>query len=203
MDGLNNGNNEIPNEENKKAAIKNSCLNYNRTNKLVFTGVFTAVIAVMSQISLPSPTGVPITLQTFAIALAGFFIGWKQGLLSTLIYIILGAAGVPVFSNFTGGFGKIVGLTGGFIWGFLPFSALCGAGQKCKRKYIGMLTGLIGLGICHFLGVLQFSVVSGTPLGRSFMLVSFPYILKDVASVAAAYFFAEIIKRRLKRDILN
>ncbi|MCA5010971.1 biotin transporter BioY, partial [Clostridioides difficile] len=65
--------------------------------------MFAAVLAVISQLSIPMPTGVPITIQIFGVALIGTVLGWKLGFLATLIYILLGAVGLPVFSNFRGG----------------------------------------------------------------------------------------------------
>ena len=76
-------------------------------------GVFAAVLAVLSQISFPLPSGIPVTLQTFAVALCGYALGCKRGTLAVLVYIVLGAVGLPVFANFSGGFGSLVGLAGG------------------------------------------------------------------------------------------
>ena len=100
----------------KRLSIKNMTL----------AALFAAVITVCSQISIPMPSGVPITLQTFAIALCGYVLGWQLSLVSVAVWMLLGAAGVPVFSNFHGGIGVLLGMTGGFIFGFLPFAALCG-----------------------------------------------------------------------------
>ena len=84
---------------------------------MAFTGMFAAVIAVLSQIAIPLPSGVPVTLQTFAVALAGYTLGMKLGGLSAIVYVLIGAVGVPVFSGFKGGLGSLTGPTGGFIWG--------------------------------------------------------------------------------------
>ena len=69
--------------------------------KVVMTGMLVAVMAVMSQIQFPLPSGVPVTMQTFAMALAGYILGWRYGLASTVVYILLGAVGVPVFAGFS------------------------------------------------------------------------------------------------------
>ena len=81
------------------------------TKTIVMIGMFAAVLAVLSQISIPMPSGVPVTLQTFAVALTGFILGWKYGAISVGIYILLGTVGVPVFSNFSGGLGALFGKT--------------------------------------------------------------------------------------------
>ena len=91
-----------------------------RTLQITFTALFAAIIAVLTIIPLPFHfLGVPMTLQTFAVAFCGFMIGWKLGLGSVGIYIFMGAIGIPVFSNMQGGFQKLIGPTGGFIYGFL------------------------------------------------------------------------------------
>ena len=89
-----------------------------KTLDLCMIGVVTAVIVIMAQISIPMPLGVPMTMQTFAITLAGIILGSKKGAVASLIYVLLGAVGVPVFANFSGGYQLLVGPTGGFIISF-------------------------------------------------------------------------------------
>ena len=74
-----------------------------KITKITFCGLMTALTVVMSQISVPMPFGVPVTLQTFAICLCGYFLGLKFGLASILCYVVLGVIGMPVFSGFKGG----------------------------------------------------------------------------------------------------
>ena len=73
----------------KHSNIQNICL----------TGLFSAIIVIMAQIAIPMPLGVPMTMQTFAVTLAGIILGSKFGALSTFIYMLLGAIGLPVFAN--------------------------------------------------------------------------------------------------------
>lgn len=80
-----------------------------KTLDLCMIGVVTAVIVIMAQISIPMPLGVPMTMQTFAITLAGIILGSKKGAVASLIYVLLGAVGVPVFANFSGGYQLLVG----------------------------------------------------------------------------------------------
>jgi biotin transport system substrate-specific component len=163
---------------------------------LALAGISTAITAVLAQISFPLPSGVPVTLQTLAVALCGYVLGFRLALASVAAYILLGAVGVPVFSSFMGGAGVLFGVTGGFIWGFLPFAALCGAGKRLG-KISGILVGLAGLITCHIPGIIQFSIITGTPFARAVVLVSAPYFIKDAACVAAAYFLAAAINKRL------
>ena len=92
-----------------------------KTYDLVYVSIFVVLIAVCSWISIPLT--VPVTLQTFGVFIAVGLLGGKRGTLAVLVYILMGAIGIPVFSGFTGGIGILAGTTGGYIVGFL-FSAL-------------------------------------------------------------------------------
>lgn len=168
-----------------------------QTKTIVITGMFAAVIAVLSQIAIPMPSGVPITLQTFAIALTGYVIGWKKGLASTVVYLILGAIGVPIFAGFTGGFQILAGPTGGFMFGFLGMAVLCGFGAKVRNRITSTVLGFAGLFICHLAGAFQFSLVSGSGFVESLMLVSVPYLIKDAISVVLGNVVGIILRKRL------
>lgn len=165
--------------------------------KVVMAGMLAAVMAVMSQIQVPLPSGVPVTMQTFAMALAGYVLGWKYGLASTAIYILLGAVGVPVFAGFSGGLSFAVSPAGGYIWGFLPMVALCGLGYE-KRNIPALVSlSVAGLAACHILGVIQLGIVTGLGPLAAFMAGSAPYLVKDLVSLAAAYVVAKVIRRAL------
>jgi len=172
--------------------MKNS--NKLSTKELVTSAVFTAVTIILAQISIPMPSGVPITFQTFAIALCGYALGANLGFISLIAYILLGAVGAPVFSNFRGGIGMLTGLTGGFIFGFIPLVLLCGLPAR-KKMYLALPSGVLGLVLCHALGTAQFSLVASRPVIDSFLLVSLPYLVKDVSSVIAAYYVAAALRR--------
>ncbi|MDO4632423.1 MAG: biotin transporter BioY [Eubacteriales bacterium] len=174
-----------------------------KTMIVVLTGMFAAVLAVLSQLSIPMPSGVPVTLQTFAVALTAYVLGWKVGTLATVVYVLIGAVGVPVFANLHGGVGVLVGATGGFIWGFILMVLLLGFALEAKNKVLLVVLSAAGLAVCHLLGILQFmAVMNANGKGMSFaaaaMLVSVPYLLKDIISVAAAYFLAMAVRRGLR-----
>ena len=88
------------------------------TKEIVLTALMAVIMAVCSWISIP--TEVPFTLQTFAVFCALLLLGGRNGFFSVLVYILLGAVGIPVFAGFSGGMGVILGTTGGYIVGFLP-----------------------------------------------------------------------------------
>lgn len=192
---MNNATKQLVNEskEEKDSAVKPS------TREIVYIGMFAAILSILSQISIPMPSGMPITLQTFAVALTGYVLAWKRGTASTLIYILLGAVGVPVFSGLRGGVQVLAGHTGGFIWGFVFMAILCGIGIMQENKTVGVMIGFIGLAICHLLGVIQFAVVMEMDFLKSFLLASAPYLIKDAVSVILAYILGYRIRKSLIR----
>ena len=160
------------------------------------TGVMAAVICVISLLQLPLSTGVPVTFQVFAVALAGYILGWARGSVAVLIYMAVGLVGVPVFSGYMGGFSVFLGPTGGFVWGFVLLALFSGLG-KDKRAAISLFFGVLGLLLCHAAGVVHYRFVMGCGIGAAFLTVSLPYILKDIALVAEAYFLSLPIKKRI------
>lgn len=158
--------------------------------------LFTAIICIVSQIAIPTPLNVPITLQTFAIALCGYWLGLKWGLAATAVYIILGAVGLPVFSFFRGGTQVLTSATGGFIIGFLILSASCGIASRFKKTSLKLLLGIVGLLICHMIGILQFSFVSNTTLFEAAAVSSLPFLIKDIILVIASYPIAKKYKKQ-------
>lgn len=166
----------------------------------VLTGVMAAVLAVMSQISIPLPVGVPATLQTFAAAMCGYLLGPALGTLAVGVYLALAAVGVPVLAGFSSGFGVFLGVTGGFLWGFLPMAFMCGLGVKTGKKSLSLLVGGAGLVICHLAGSFQFCLVSHTTFAAAFLTASAPFLIKDIVSVVLAYLAASAIAASLKKS---
>lgn len=164
-----------------------------KTADLVMIALFAAITAVLSQIAIPMPSQVPATLQTFAVALCGYCLGAKKGTAAILIYILLGAVGIPVFTGFKGGIACIASFTGGFIYGFLPFAFISGIPLNSKAARI--LLGMSGLLVLHFFGVLHYSILTSNGFKESFLLVSAPYLVKDAISVVLAYFVSIAVNK--------
>lgn len=159
-------------------------------SNLIFSALFTAVIAVISQICILTPLGIPITLQTFAISLCGYLLGAKWAVASVLTYIGVGALGLPVFSGFHGGIHHFLCPSGGFVIGFIFLSLFCGIFKKTKNHILQILSGIFGLLICHLIGVIQFAILTETGFWPAFIASSLPFLIKDILSVAIAYFAA-------------
>ena len=172
------------------------------TFHLVLTAMFAAILAVISQISVPMPSGVPITIQAFGIALTGAVLGWKFGTLATVVYILLGAVGLPIFANFQGGIQVLAGMTGGYIWGWPFMAAFCGLRFHTNHPNadiaLSIVMALIGLMIMEFTGGLQWYLLSGEMSAKAILIYSFTaFIPKDIAITIAAV----LIGRRINRSL--
>lgn len=172
-----------------------------RTKDLVYIGLFATLIAVCSWISIP--TTVPFTMQTFAIFAAVGLLGGKRGTFSVLVYILLGALGLPVFAGFSGGIGVLFGPTGGYIVGFLFTALFMWATEKAfaKMRFGYVVQMLIGLVICYLFGTLWFMFVYTQTTGAiGFTAVLgmcvIPFIIPDCIKI----FLASVLVNRLQKS---
>lgn len=158
---------------------------------LAYIGMFVALMAICSWINIPMT--VPFTLQTFAVFAAVAMLGLWRGTIAVLVYIILGAVGAPVFAGFGGGFGILLGTTGGYIVGFIFTALITGGimkafGKKLPVMIIAMILGLIA---CYAFGTLWFMYVYGRANGAIGAMTAlsrcvFPYIIPDLCKIALA-----------------
>ncbi len=171
-----------------------------KTADMTLIAMFAAILAICAWITIPA--AVPVTFQTFGVFLAVGVLGGRNGTLSVLTYLCLGAVGMPVFSGFTGGVGRIAGATGGYIWGFL-FSALVMWGMERLfgrgPKVLG-ISMVLGLLVCYALGTAWYMLVyaySTGPMGVGTALVTcvLPYIVPDAIKLSLAFVLS---KRLLK-----
>lgn len=172
--------------------------------RLTFCALMAALTAVCAQITVPMPNGVPVTLQVFAVALTGYLLGAKYGAVTMLVYLLLGAVGVPVFSQFRGGVYMLVGKTGGYLWGFLPMTAVCGLAALSRakgkwRRALPYLWGVPALLICHLCGTLQVMALAGGGFWALLMVYSVPYLVKDLICVAVAALMAVKLRPQLEK----
>ena len=171
-----------------------------KTYDIVYIGLFAVLIAICSWISIPAT--VPFTLQTLGVFLTVSVLGGRRGTLSVLVYILLGAIGLPVFSGFTGGIGILLGNTGGYIIGFL-FSALtmwlishlAGSGRIVQA--VSMLAGLL---VCYAFGTAWFMIVytrGNGPVSLAVVLgwCVIPFIIPDLIKIAVALLIGSRIRK--------
>lgn len=169
---------------------------------LTLIGVSAAVLTVISQISIPLPTGVPITIQVFGIALVGTILGWKQGCMATLVYILLGCVGLPVFSNFRGGLQCLTGMTGGYILAWPIMAVLSGIRIKHENPFITLLISIMlsvaGLMVVELAGALQWSFLTSEMSFGAIVAYSFvAFIPKDILLTVLAVLTGSKIRKSL------
>ena len=174
----------------------------NKTRDMVYIGIFAAVIAVCSWISVPA--SVPFTLQTMGGFMAVGLLGGRRGTLAVLTYILLGAMGLPVFAGFSGGVGVLLGTTGGYILGFL-FSALLMWGMEKifgRGKISLALSMAAGLLVCYAFGTAWFMIVytrTSGAVGLAAVLgwCVIPFVVPDLLKIAAALLLTNRLKKVL------
>lgn len=149
--------------------------------------IMTAIMAVMAQISIPMPLGVPMTMQTFAVTLAGVILGSKKGGLSILIYVLLGAVGVPVFAGLSGGLQNLAGPTGGFIISFPIMAYLIGKGMELrKKKGMFVLFLILGTAANYVIGVIMFCLMMQASVWTGISACVLPFIPTAIIKAVVA-----------------
>ena len=173
-----------------------------KIRNMALCALFAALLAVCAWISIPMGD-VAITMQTFGIFLTLGVLGGKRGTVAISIYLLLGIVGLPVFSGFQGGIGALLGVTGGYIAGFLATALIywlitaLGRNQEIFRL-LGMVVGLL---VCYLVGTLWFRVgylsYSGLSFGAVLLKCVVPYLLPDAAKLMIAW----LLSRRLRQFV--
>jgi biotin transport system substrate-specific component len=199
-----------------------------KNNKIVWyilCAFFAALTAVFSQVSVPLPfTPVPISLASLAVLICGGVLGAKRGALAMVVYVLLGAVGLPVFANFSGGAGVIAGPTGGYIIGYIFAAAVMGLfsgkedevsggatqgpqGQSAKTGFAGTGKGILrtiakgvpAMIVLYAFGTAWFVISTGTGVAASLLLCVVPFIPGDILKIIAAAAVCEALKNPLRR----
>jgi biotin transport system substrate-specific component len=164
---------------------------------MALCGAFAAFLTICAWISVPMG-GISFTLQTFAVLLALGLLGGKWGGISILVYLLIGAMGVPVFSGFQGGFGVLFGATGGYLTGFLCSALvfwLITAIFPGKKGLSGAMLAV--LPVCYLVGSCWYAWIyaPGTSFVSILSICVLPYIIPDVLKLALAFFLTQKLKR--------
>lgn len=154
---------------------------------LTLAALFAAIIAVLAQISIPLPfSPVPITGQLFGVFLAGALLGSRYGAFSLAVYLLLGAAGIPVFAGGRAGLPVLVGPSGGYLWGFIFGVYLLGKVVEQRREPSYFLYAL-GMGVCliitYFLGTCQLMLVTKLSFEQGLLLGVIPFLPLDLVKL--------------------
>ena len=162
-----------------------------KTLDMIYIAIFAVLIAICSWISIQ--TTVPFTLQTFGVFVSVGTLGGKRGSLSVLVYLLLGAVGIPVFAGFTGGIGIILGTTGGYIVGFLLAALVMWGMERLlgRKTWVLALSMVLGLLVCYAFGTVWFMTVyarstGAIGLGTALGWCVFPFVIPDIVKIILA-----------------
>lgn len=166
---------------------------------MCLVGVMAAVTCVLAPLSIPIGP-VPVSLTNLAVYLALYLLGMRLGVLSYLVYVLLGMAGLPVFSGFTGGLGKLLGPTGGYIVGFIPMGIIGGAViDRFGNRIAHFLALVLGTAVCYALGTAWFCLVMRTGVIAALSQAVFPFIPVDLVKIALAVSVGPVIRARIDK----
>ena len=169
---------------------------------LVLTAMFTALLCIMAQISIPMQP-IPLTLSLFALFLIGALLKPRYAFLSALVYLLLGAFGAPVFAGFRGGLMQLTGPTGGYLLAYPLMTLITALSLKLGRKYrlpalaFGMTFSLL---LCYTIGTLWFTFISGKSLYVALTLCVFPFIPLDIVKIILTISVSTIIQNTALRQ---
>lgn len=173
-----------------------------KTYDMAYIAVFAVLMAICSWISIP--TAIPFTLQTFAVFLAVTVLGGKRGTMSVLVFVLLGAVGVPVFAGFTGGLYVILGNTGGYIIGFLFAGLLMWLMERLfgRKMWVQAVSMLLGMVTYYVFGTIWFMIVymrTTGPVGLTAVLgwCVIPFVIPDLIKAALALFLGNTLRKPL------
>lgn len=174
-----------------------------KTLDLVYIAIGTTLITVCSWISIPMT--VPFTLQTFAVFSMILILGGKRATIATLVYVLMGAIGLPVFSGFSGGLGIILGNTGGYIIGFIFIGLIYEGLTKFlgKKMYVEIIALFTGLFVCYAFGTAWFMYVYMKNTGMVGLMTVlswcvFPFIIPDLVKMAVAFIISKRVRNMVR-----
>lgn len=177
-----------------------------KVRRLATMAVLVAVLAVCSQLAVPVGN-VPITAQTAAVMLIALLLTPKYAALTVAVYILAGGIGLPFFANFKGGFGTLLGPTGGYLYGFVVSAFLISwlAGRRVDWRQKGqkfpwglsVLACVIGLAFVYLFGAVQLKMLLGLEsYAAAFALGGIPYLFFEPIKIAVAVVAAKLLQRR-------
>ncbi len=169
------------------------------THDIVLSALFTAIFCILGPLSIPIGP-IPISLTGFVLYMSLYIIGCKKTVIAYMIYLLLGIIGLPVFSGYEGGLGKLIGPTGGYLAGFI-FAALL-SGYIIDRFYksivISVLGMLLGLAVLYAFGTAWFLAISSSEsISNILKLCVLPFLPFDMVKIIVSAFLGPLIKNKI------
>lgn len=167
--------------------------------EMAVTAVMAAVMCVLGPLSLPLGP-VPVTLTNLAVYFALYVLGAFRGTVSLLLYLLIGLTGLPVFSGFSGGAGKLLGPTGGYLIGFIPMAVIAGLviSRFAQKKLLCIGGMVLGTAVCYGFGSLWLAWQAGMDLQAALAAGVIPFIPVDLIKILLAALVGPELRKRLK-----
>ena len=154
--------------------------------RMTAAGIFAAFMCIISPFAIPVGP-ISITLATFAVYLSGAVLGRKLGGIAVAIYLLLGFAGLPVFSGFTGGIQRLFGATGGYMVGYIFCTYITGLfADKFKKIWAYPVGMVLGTALLYAFGTAWFCLLTGSEIIPALAACVFPFLIGDAIKIAAA-----------------
>lgn len=158
----------------------------------------TAALCVIAPWSLPIGA-VALSAATLGVYFIVGLLPWRQATLAVGLYVALGAVGVPIFAGFTGGAHRLVGVTGGFLWGYILCALVAGwLMGHCDRRWIPPVALTAGTLVLYSIGTTWYWWQSGGTITAALGVCVLPFLPGDVAKIIVASLLLPILKKRLK-----
>ena len=172
-----------------------------RTYTMTSTALMTAVTCILGPLAIPIGP-VPVSLTPLAVFLSVYILGTKRGTIAYLLYLLIGAVGVPVFSGFTGGIGKLAGPTGGYLIGYIFFALIAGwfihrFYDKVVIQFLGMV---LALAVLYAFGTAWLAYSAGMTFGAALAVGVLPFIVFDLIKIVIAIALGRAVRSRLLRS---
>lgn len=168
-----------------------------KTYALTATALMTGVTCILSPMALPIGP-VPISLTNFIIFLTIYLLGWRKATISLLLFLLLGFAGLPVFSGFVGGPAKVLGPTGGYLVGYIPMTVIAGILiERTKSRPVHMLGMIIGTAVLYTFGTAWFCFQANYTVSAALAVCVFPFIPADLIKMLLAMSLGPVIRKRI------
>jgi len=172
------------------------------TADLTLIGLMTAITCILGPLSIIIPISpVPISFTNLAIFFSAIILGWKKGTVSFLVYLLIGFAGVPVFSSFTAGPGKLLGPTGGYLIGFIFLAIIAGffVDKFPDKIYMYVLGMALGMVVTYILGSAWLAYQAHMSFQASLFAGVIPYIPGDIIKIIIATVIGTTVKKQVKK----
>ena len=164
---------------------------------LILPAFGAGLITILAQFTIPLGP-IPFSLQNFAVGLVVTLFKPRQAFFSVLLYLLLGAVGLPVFAG-SGGLQVLLGPTSGYLWGYLLYAFVTGPLTNPKSGLVRLfLSNCLGDTLVLISGSLVLSLIAGHPLATGFGLGFIPFVLPDTLKILVISLFSQVLFKRLK-----